>query len=401
MTKRAAREVSIALLDRVGIATPAERMKAYPHELSGGIAQRVMVAMAVALEPEVLLADEPTSSLDVTVQAQVLELLGSLVAETEMAMVLITHNLAVAVGLADRIAVMYAGRIVELGPARDVFAAPKHPYTAGLLAGDPRHHDPRGPPAGHQGSAAEHAAPADRVRLPSTVPPGRRPLQGGGAAVRGDLPRALERMLPRRRGRAMTAGDVLLEAVNVVKHFPLNDKIFGSSGVIHAVDDVSLALHEGEVLGVVGESGCGKSTLSNLFMMLEEPTSGSVLYRGTDISTFTDTETHAFRQDVQMVFQDTLGSLNPRMTINDILTEPYTLHRDVLPKDRWDDRVRELLALVGLDPNHANRYPHQFSGGQRQRICIARALALTRRSWCATSPCRRSMSRCRPRSSTC
>jgi len=156
----------------------------------------------------------------------------------------------------------------------------------------------------------------------------------------------------------------------------LDDKVFGSSGVIHAVDGVSVALHEGEVLGVVGESGCGKSTLSNLIMMLEEPTSGQILYKGTDISTFTDAETYTYRQDVQMVFQDTLGSLNPRMTIYDILTEPYTLHRDVLPKDRWDDRVRELLALVGLDPNHASRYPHQFSGGQRQRICIARALAL-------------------------
>ncbi len=174
----------------------------------------------------------------------------------------------------------------------------------------------------------------------------------------------------------MTTGDVLLEAVNVVKHFPLNDKVFGSSGVIHAVDDVTLALHEGEVLGIVGESGCGKSTLSNVFMMLEKPTSGTVLYKGTDMSTFTDEETFTYRQDVQMVFQDTLGSLNPRMTISDILTEPYTLHRDILPKKQWSDRVRELLALVGLDPNHANRYPHMFSGGQRQRICIARALAL-------------------------
>jgi oligopeptide/dipeptide ABC transporter ATP-binding protein len=174
----------------------------------------------------------------------------------------------------------------------------------------------------------------------------------------------------------MTTGDVLLEAINVVKHFQLNDKVFGSSGVIHAVDDVSLALHEGEVLGVVGESGCGKSTLSNLFMMLEKPTSGTIRYKGTDISTFTDAETYTYREDVQMVFQDTLGSLNPRMTITDILTEPYTIHRNVLPKKQWGDRVRELLALVGLDPNHANRYPHQFSGGQRQRICIARALAL-------------------------
>ncbi len=174
----------------------------------------------------------------------------------------------------------------------------------------------------------------------------------------------------------MTAGDVLLEAVNVVKHFPIKDKVFGSSGVIHAVDDVSLQLHEGEVLGIVGESGCGKSTLSNLFMLLEEPTSGQIKFRGQDISTFSKEETQTYRRQVQMVFQDTFGSLNPRMTITDILTEPFTLHRDFLPKDEWNGRVRELLARVGLDPDHANRYPHQFSGGQRQRICIARALAL-------------------------
>ena len=175
----------------------------------------------------------------------------------------------------------------------------------------------------------------------------------------------------------MTASDVLLEAVDVVKHFPLNDKAFSSSGVIHAVDGVSVSLHEGEVLGLVGESGCGKSTLSNLFMLLEEPTSGQILFRGQDLSTFSKIEALAYRRQVQMVFQDTLGSLNPRMTVTDILTEPFTLHRDFLPKDRWNERVRELLTTVGLDPDHANRYPHQFSGGQRQRICIARALALS------------------------
>ena len=161
-----------------------------------------------------------------------------------------------------------------------------------------------------------------------------------------------------------------------MKHFPLNDKVFGSSGVIHAVDDVSIRLHASEVLGVVGESGCGKSTLANLVMMLEEPTSGTITWRGKDVSTFSKKERLAYRREVQMVFQDTLGSLDPRMTIADVLTEPYAVHSDFLPKKEWPDKVRELLALVGLDPNHANRYPHQFSGGQRQRICIARALAL-------------------------
>ncbi|MEP6972824.1 MAG: dipeptide ABC transporter ATP-binding protein [Actinomycetota bacterium] len=174
----------------------------------------------------------------------------------------------------------------------------------------------------------------------------------------------------------MTERDVLLEAVNVVKHFPINDKVFGSSGVIHAVDDVSVRLHDGEVLGIVGESGCGKSTLSNLFMLLEKPTSGEIRFRGQDVSTFSKTETRTYRRQVQMVFQDTFGSLNPRMTITDILTEPFTLNPDFLAKEQWNARVRELLDRVGLDPDHANRYPHQFSGGQRQRICIARALAL-------------------------
>jgi oligopeptide transport system ATP-binding protein len=174
----------------------------------------------------------------------------------------------------------------------------------------------------------------------------------------------------------MTSGDVLIRIEDVVKHFPLKDKIVGSSGVIHAVDNVSLELHEGEVLGVVGESGCGKSTLANLIVRLEQPTSGRIEFRGRDISTFTRKEERSYRREVAMVFQDTFGSLDPRMTINDVLTEPFSIHRDVLPKDLWQDKVRALLQLVGLDPNHANRYPHQFSGGQRQRIGIARALAL-------------------------
>ncbi len=168
----------------------------------------------------------------------------------------------------------------------------------------------------------------------------------------------------------------LIRVDDVVKHFPLNDKVFGSSGVIHAVDNVSVELYPGEVLGVVGESGCGKSTLANLIMKLEEPTSGTIEYLGRDISTFEKDELRTYRREVQMVFQDTFGSLDPRMTINDVLTEPFTIHRDVLSKELWPDKVRALLKLVGLDPDHANRYPHQFSGGQRQRICIARALAL-------------------------
>jgi oligopeptide transport system ATP-binding protein len=168
----------------------------------------------------------------------------------------------------------------------------------------------------------------------------------------------------------------LIRVDHVVKHFPLNDKVFGSSGVIHAVDDVSVELYPGEVLGLVGESGCGKSTLANLIMRLEEPTSGTIEYLGRDIQTFEKDDLKTYRREVQMVFQDTFGSLDPRMTITDALTEPFTIHRDVLPKDAWPDKVRALLKLVGLDPDHANRYPHEFSGGQRQRICIARALAL-------------------------
>jgi oligopeptide transport system ATP-binding protein len=174
----------------------------------------------------------------------------------------------------------------------------------------------------------------------------------------------------------MTAGDVLIHVEDVVKHFPLKDKVFGSTGVIHAVDNVTLDLHQGEVLGVVGESGCGKSTLANLIMKLEEPTSGRIEYKGVDLAAFDHDQTMTYRREVAMVFQDTFGSLDPRMTVNDVLTEPFTIHREVLDKDLWPEKVRALLQLVGLDPDHANRYPHQFSGGQRQRIGIARALAL-------------------------
>ena len=363
MSKREAREVSVALLERVGIATPRERLKAYPHELSGGIAQRVMVAMAVALEPEVLLADEPTSSLDVTVQAQVLELLGTLVAETEMAMVLITHNLAVAVGLANRIAVMYAGRIVELGPARDVYAAPKHPYTAGLLRAIPDITIREDRLPGIKG------APPNLLRLPAgcafapALPAGRRSLQGRGPTVRGGRTRSLERLLPCRRGDAMTTGDVLLEAVNVVKHFPLNDKVFGSSGVIHAVDGVSLSPARGRGARHRRRVGLRQVDAVERLHDARDAHLGDDPVHGHATSRRSPTRRRcAYRRDVQMVFQDTLGSLNPRMTISDILTEPYTLHRDILPKKQWSDQGARAARARGARPRPREPVPAHVLG---------------------------------------
>jgi len=323
MSARDARSRAITLLEHVGIPDPARRIDDYPHQFSGGQRQRVMIAMALALRPDVLIADEPTTALDVTVQAQILELLKQLQAETGMGLLLITHDLGVVADVADRVVVMHRGRIGEGGSVRDVFKAPSQDYTRRLLAAIPG----RGP--------------HDPARAP-----------------RADAP--------------------LLEVRELCKHFPVTAGLMRreTGEVVRALDGVSFEVGAGETLGIVGESGSGKSTLARTLLRLEQPTSGEARFHGDRIFALDAERLRAFRRAFQVVFQDPFASLNPRMTVLDIVSEPWAIHKGVLPRARWRDKAAELLERVGMESSHLRRYPHQFSGGQRQRIAIARALAL-------------------------
>ncbi len=317
---------AIELMDRVGIPDPKRRVDDYPHQFSGGQRQRVMIAMALALRPEVLIADEPTTALDVTVQAQILNLLAELQAETGMGLILITHDLGVVAGVAERVAVMHDGKIVETGTVGQIFHRPQDPYTRRLIAAIPG-----------QGSHG---------------------TQAGAGSDLADLP--------------------LLQVRDLAKHYAVTKGFMrrATGELVRAVDGVSFDLRAGETLGLVGESGSGKSTLARTLLRLEVPTGGSAEYRGHGIFGLSDAELLQFRRQMQVVFQDPYASLNPSMTVASIIAEPWTIHREVLPKRQWPDRIGELLLQVGMLPEHARRYPHQFSGGQRQRIAIARALAL-------------------------
>lgn len=316
----AVREKVIALLERVGIPDAEKRIDYYPHQFSGGQRQRVMIAMAIALKPDILIADEPTTALDVSIQAQILNLLRVLQRETGMALIMITHDLQVAAAMADRIVVMNAGKIVETGKAEDVFKQPKNAYTRGLVTALPHAESTAKPRPDHQ-------------------------------------------------------NETLLQVEHLSKYYTLKSGLFSAKREFKAVDDVSFAVQRGETLGIVGESGSGKSTIARMLLRLNEPTSGRAVFAGEDIFKLENVALKRFRRQVQMVFQDPFGSMNPRMNVRAIISEPWAIHRDILPHNRWKDRVAELLELVGLKPEHADRHPHQFSGGQRQRIAIARALA--------------------------
>lgn len=297
------------LVERVGIPDPDAALKKYPHQFSGGQRQRLMIAMALALKPDVLIADEPTTALDVTVQAEVLTLLEELQAETGMGLVLITHDLGVVAEVADRVVVMEKGRIVEAGTPLGIYHDPSHPYTRKLVAAAPGKGEMRDPAQGE--------------------PP-------------------------------------MLSCQDVAKTY----------GAFEALKGVNFDLMKGETLAVVGESGSGKSTVARLILRLENATRGRALWKGEDLLTKTPREMAAVRRQMQMVFQDPTQSLNPRMSVHQIVSEGWAIHPGVLDRRHWRDRVVELLEQVGLSADHSVRYPHQFSGGQRQRIAIARALAL-------------------------
>ncbi len=351
LSKKEAFEKTLDLLNQVGIPNPTQKIHSYPHEMSGGQKQRVMIAMAIACGPKLLIADEPTTALDVTIQKQVLELLLKLQQEYKMSMLFITHDLGVIADIADDVVVMYRGKIVEHNRAKDIFQAPKHPYTKGLLACRP--------------SLENHpkrlATVSDFMTEDGQEKPFSQTLNIAKEA----------------RSISDSSNPVLLEIVDVKKHFPIRGGLLGAvKDHVKAVDGVSFKVRKGRTLGLVGESGCGKTTLGRTILRLIEPTSGQIIYNGTDITKLDANEMRKMRRKMQIVFQDPYASLNPRMTIGAALMEPMTIHEiGGTPKERFE-HAEQLMNRVGLNPKFLTRYPHEFSGGQRQRICIARALAV-------------------------
>ncbi|MGW1024873.1 ABC transporter ATP-binding protein [Streptomyces sp. NPDC002577] len=392
------------LLDLVGIPDPRRRLDDHPHQFSGGQRQRILIAMALAGGPDVLLADEPTTALDATVQEQILQLLTKLNEETGTALVLITHNMGVVARTCARVLVMYGGTVVEDGPTAEVLTRPRHPYTAGLLAAVPRLSSPSGTRlTGIPGSPPDLSLPlagcafAARCALADEQCVRSKPVleaAGDGSRVACWHPDRLDATASLSPVRAVSpratvsarveaepgpvdglpAAGLLLEASGLRKEFKGRGRA-GRRDPLVAVDDVSLRLHAGETLGVVGESGSGKSTLARVLAHVHPADGGTLSLRGEDVTRPSRTALRAVRRQVQMVFQDPYASLNPRMTVGDIVGEPLLVHGIHRDRAGREQRVAELLELVGLDPEAAHRLPRSFSGGQRQRIGIARALA--------------------------
>jgi peptide/nickel transport system ATP-binding protein len=388
-----ARARALELLRAVGIPEPERRFHEYSFQLSGGQKQRVMIAAALAVQPEVLIADEPTTALDVTIQAQILELLKRLQVERRMALLLITHDLGIVARMADRVAVMYAGEIVELAAREAFFRAPQHPYSQKLFAALPSPRRRAGELAVIRGQVPPLTQPFQRCRFADRcdfvfercrveAPALLEPLAGhlarchlreaGPAEPRTRVSDETTLLVPRREKRP-----VLLEVKDLEVHFPIRAGLLRRVvGSVKAVDGVSFALREGRTLALVGESGCGKTTTGKAILKLIEPTAGTLSYRGEDLTGLTRGRMRAKRADLQIIFQDPYASLNPRLRISEILLEGMrslgVLHDDAARLRR----LLDLLGEVGLPPEALSRYPHEFSGGQRQRIAIARALAV-------------------------
>lgn len=352
MNKKEAWDRSIELMDLVGIPNPATKAAAYPHEMSGGQKQRVMIAMAMACEPKLLICDEPTTALDVTIQKQVLELMQKLQDEFNMSMLFITHDLGVVADIADEVVVMYRSDLVEKNTTKEIFTHAQHPYTKGLISCRPGlEHNPK------------------RLLTVSDF------IDDNGNKVEVTE----DRMQPFRKDFSFDEKEnpVLLEVRDLNTHFPIKGGLFGKVvDHVKAVNGVSFDLRKGRTLGLVGESGCGKTTLGRSILRLVEPTSGKVTYNGTDITALDNDGLREMRKKMQIIFQDPYSSLNPRMTIGEILTEPMDIHKIGSTRSDRLERAGELLTKCGLAGDHLSRYPHEFSGGQRQRICIARALAV-------------------------
>ncbi|MBB4124145.1 ABC transporter ATP-binding protein [Martelella radicis] len=345
VSKKEARAETIRLLEKVRIPSAASRFDEYPHRFSGGMRQRVMIAMALAARPKLLIADEPTTALDVTIQGQILDLIKTLQEEEGTSVLFITHDMGVVAEIADRTVVMFRGEQVESGKTSDIFANSREPYTRALLSAVPVL-------GSMSGTQLPERFPITDVKTGDITP----------AAVSKDTVARAERPV--------------LETRNLSVRFDIHSGLFSRlSGRVHAAENVSFKLHAGETLSLVGESGCGKSTTGRAIMRLLEPDSGEVLVDGEDVLGYDGRSMRKLRQSVQMIFQDPFASLNPRMTVGEAVAEPYLEHR-LGTRQEARDMVSDILDKVGLTPDMAKRYPHEFSGGQRQRICIARALAL-------------------------
>ena len=347
LNAKAVKKEVLSLFNKVKLPKPNELYNRYPHQISGGQMQRVMIAMAIACKPKLLIADEPTTALDVTVQKEILELLKELQAETKMSLLFISHDLSLVSEIVDRVLVMYKGSIVEQGTVNKIFKSPKDDYTKALLASRP--------------SLKERLE-----KLPTIA-----------AISDGSFnPKIVSKHDRVAKHKKLYTSTPILSVRNVEKEYFSRPGLFGKKMGFKAVNDVSFEAYEGETVGLVGESGCGKSTLGKVILKLDNATAGTILYRGKDIAQLSAKETRKLRKEIQLIFQDPFSSLNPRLTIGEALLEPMLVHGIGKNKADRKQRVETLLHRVGLDQFYFNRYPHQLSGGQRQRVGIARTIAM-------------------------
>jgi len=348
ISRKEARQKVIELFEQVELPNPAAMLKRYPHQISGGQKQRVMIAMAMSCNPSLLIADEPTTALDVRVQKNILQLLKKLQQQQQMSVLFITHDLGLVAAFADEVLVMHKGIIVEQGLTKDVLQNPQHAYTKALLACKP-----------HKSSKGKKlAVVADFIK--------------DGVTLNTDLNNILIPV-----PHPVISNETILSVQNLKVYFPAEKNIFGKTVSFYkAVDDVSFTVKEGETIGLVGESGCGKTTLGRSILQLVKPTAGKIILRGKEIQTMGNEALRNIRKDLQIIFQDPYGSLNPRITIGEAILEPLMVHGIHQNKKERKEQVIQLLEQVNMSADFYHRYPHQFSGGQRQRICIARALAL-------------------------